>query len=129
MTLFFVFFGAMVVVLFLLHAALQRLARRSGKRWAAGLEVLCTLLFYGCALAVVAYLVFFVPAVPRPISITGGAVSYIFFLLLVHFNSSYKADKEARRTRMLSLLRQHVKARKIEKQVKEWNENYTTPGS
>ena len=127
MTLFFVFFGAMVVVLFLLHRALQRLARQRGKRWTSSLEVLYTLLFYGCALAVVAYLVFFVPAVPRPISITGGAVSYVFFLLLVHFNSAYKRDKEDRRSRMLSLLRQHVKARKLEKQVKEWNENYTTP--
>jgi hypothetical protein len=124
MTLFFLFFGVMAIVLFLLQGALQRLEGQKEKPWTATLEVLYTVLFYGGALAVVAYPVFFVPSVPWAISITGGAVTYIFFLLLVHFHTAHRRARQARRSTMLSLLRGHVKARRIEKQVKEWNENY-----
>lgn len=124
MVLFFIFFGVMSVVFFLLRTAIQRLADRKGEPWVAALNLLYTVLFYGGPLAVVAYLVFFVSAIPRPISITGGAVSYVFFLLLLNFNTAQKQAREAKRATMLSLLRQHIKARKIEKQVKEWNENY-----
>lgn len=124
MVLFFVFFGVMGALLFLLRAALQRLESRRGELRADALTVLYTVLFYGGALAVVAYLVFFVPAVPKPISITGGAVGYVFFLLLLHFNTAQRQAREAKKATMLSLLRGHIKARKLEKQVKEWNENY-----
>lgn len=126
MVLFFIFFGALGVVLFLLRTAVQRLEGRKGKPWLAALKLLYTILVYGLPLAVVACLVFFVSAIPRPISITGGAVSYVFFLLLLNFNTAQRQAREAKRATMLSLLRQHIKARKIEKQVKEWNENYGT---
>lgn len=124
MVLFFIFFGVMGALLFLLHTSLQRLSRRKGEPRVDALILLYTILFYGGAGAVVGYLVFFVPEIPKPISVTGGAVSYVFFLLLLHFNSAQKQAKEAKRATMLSLLRGHIKARKIEKQVKEWNENY-----
>lgn len=124
MTLFFVFFVVMAGLLFGLCTARRRLERQKEQPRAVILAALCRVLFYSGALAVVAFPVFFVPTLPRAISITGGALSYVFFLLVVHFNNAQQEAKEARRATMLSLLRQHVKARKIEKQVKEWNENY-----
>jgi hypothetical protein len=124
MTLFFVFFGVMACTLFVLQAAIQRLEGRKEKPRAAFVKMLYTILFYGGALAVVAYPALFIPAIPRAISIIGGAVSYVFFLLLVHFTTAHKQEKEARRTTMLSLLRQQVRAKKLEKQVKDWNETY-----
>lgn len=127
MILFFVFFAFMAAVLFALCMARQRLERQKERPGASGLLSLCKTLFYVGALAIVAYPVLFLPSLPRAISITGGAVVYVFFLLLMHFNAARRQEREARRNTMLTLLRQHVKARTIEKQVKEWNENYGTP--
>lgn len=90
----------------------------------AALKTLCTGLLYGLPLSVAVYLLFFKYTVPRPILLTGGALGIIFFLLVLNFSAAQKKEREAKRATMLSLLRGHVKARKLEKQVKDWNDNY-----
>lgn len=119
-----VLFGGVAAALFGLCAVRRRLERRNGGPWIVALKALCTVLLYGLPLSVAVYLLFFRYTVPRPILLTGGALGIVFFLLVLNFSAAQKKEREAKRATMLSLLRGHVKARKLEKQVKDWNDNY-----
>lgn len=124
MILFFVLFTAIVLVLYLLRAGIKHLDARAGYRWARPLRTLCLLGLYGIPLAVVAYIVFFVSSVPLPIRLTGGALSIIILLLILEFSIAQRRARKAHRDKQLLLLQQHVRARKLEKQMKEWEKNY-----
>lgn len=124
MALLIILFGGTAAVLCGLCAARRSLVRRKGGPWVTSLKTLCTVLLYGLPLTLAVYLLFFKYTVPRPILFTGGALGVVFFLLCLNFSAAQKKEREVKRATMLSLLRGHVKARKIEKQVKEWNDNY-----
>ncbi|HEY1114010.1 MAG TPA: hypothetical protein VGE66_10630 [Chitinophagaceae bacterium] len=124
MALYIVLFGGTAAVLCGLCAARRSLGRQRQRPWVTTLKTLCTVLLYGLPLTIAVYLLVFKYTVPRPILFTGGALSIVFILLCMNFSAAQKKERDAKRATMLSLLRGYVKARKIEKQVKEWNENY-----
>jgi hypothetical protein len=52
-----------------------------------------------------------------------GTVAAIYGILHSFYTSAQR-HKQAFRSKQLSLLKQHIKAKDIERQVAEWNRNY-----
>lgn len=124
--MFALFVSLLVItfVLFLIGFWGRQLLHKKGGGERQVLRLILFLLLFALPLLSLCYIVLFVAPVPASLLATGFVVVAAVYGLVHSFYMGARRRREAYKAQQLSYLKQHIKAKNLEKQVSEWNKNY-----
>jgi hypothetical protein len=124
MVLFFITLLVLGFILFLISFWGRELLLNSGRGERRAVRAILFAVLFVLPLLSIVYLLLFVATIPASMLAFGFGTVAAIYGILHSFYISAQRHKQAFRSKQLSLLKQHIKAKDIERQVAEWNRNY-----